>query len=86
MIRRLFGVELEKVGDDFGFGRFFSPKCDRSPEADTEDVNVRFPLDDVAEWKSLHVSVRPREIFGGLGAPLEVKIVGIVPMKSSRSG
>lgn len=66
--------------------RFFSPKCDRSPEADTEDVNVRFPLDDVSEWKSLRVSVRPREIFGGLGAPLEVKIVGIVPMKSSRSG
>ena len=54
--------------------RFFSPKCDRSPEADTEDVNVRFPLDDVAGWKSLRVSVRPREIFGGLGAPLEVDV------------
>ena len=50
--------------------RFFSPKCDRSPEADAEDVKVWFPLDGVAEWKSLHVSVRPREIFGGFGAPI----------------
>lgn len=58
---------------------YFSPKCHFAPSADTGTMQVSFPLDGFKKWNSLksrsygalHVEVRPREIFGGLGRAIE---------------
>ena len=58
---------------------YFSPKCHFAPSADTGTMQVSFSLDGFKKWNSLqsrsygalHVEVRPREIFGGLGHAIE---------------
>ena len=62
--------------------RFFSPNCQFAPSADTGTVKVELPLGEFKKWNSLkarswgalHVSVRPREIFGGTGAAIEADV------------
>ena len=66
--------------------RYFSPKCDFAPSAEAEKVEILFPLDGFKTWNALksptygaiHVEVRPRETFGGVGRALvaDVKASG----------
>ena len=72
-----FGGDAQRV-----VRRFFSPQCHFAREAEPETMKVRIALGGFAKWNSLksknwgalHVSVRPREVFGGLGRPLEVDV------------
>ena len=62
--------------------RFFSPQCHFARDAEPATMNVRIALGGFVKWKALksknrsalHVSVRPREVFGGLGRPLEADV------------
>ena len=62
--------------------RFFSPKCHFAPSAEDAAMKVEVPLDGFKKWNALngrgrgalHVAVRPREIFGGLGRALEADV------------
>ena len=66
--------------------RFFSPKCHFEPSVEPETMRVSIALDEFKAWNSLksrtwgalHVAVRPREVFGGLGRALvaDVKASG----------
>ena len=62
--------------------RYFSPKCTFAPCAEPEMMEVSFPLTGFKKWNELksrsyggiHVEVRPREIFGGQGAPISADV------------
>lgn len=65
-----------------GVKRYFSPKCHFAPSADTGTMTVTYGLDEFKAWNSLksrnwgalHVAVRPRETFGGVGRALEADV------------
>ena len=62
--------------------RFFSPKCHLAPSAEDATMKVVVSLDEFKVWYlltpkdrgALHVAIRPREIFGGLGRALEAEV------------
>ena len=62
--------------------RFFSPKCHFAPSAEPETMQIGIALNEFTKWNSLksknwgalHVEVRPREIFGGLGRAIEADV------------
>ena len=72
--------------------RYFSPKCDFAPSAEAEKVEILFPLDGFKTWNALksptygaiHVEVRPRETFGGVGRALvaDVKASGKIKINA----
>ena len=72
-----FGGDAERI-----VRRFFSPRCQFAPSAEDSAMKVEIPLARFKKWNALnsrdggalHVEVRPREIFGGLGRALEADV------------
>ena len=62
--------------------RVFSPGIQFAPACDAGNVRASFELDEFKSWNALksrswgalHVAVRPREVFGGMGAAVEADV------------